>query len=231
MNTPAGQYRGCSTYTDFRELLDKEKDIDALYIMTPEHLHGTIALAAMNQGKHVIQHKTLANVLYEAQALPRHGEEDRPGHADVLLGRPRLDRDDARVDRGRRDRRRARGAQLVVASRLAAGDDGAAEGASRPCRKGLDWDLWLGPVPQRPYHPAYTHAVFRGWYDFGSGALGDMGNYSFFQIWKILKLGTPTTVEATASQYWAIIDNLWNKQVNHGRLPAGLHDPLRVPRP
>src|SRR4030042_1013863 len=54
-----------------------------------------------------------------------------------------------------------------------------------PVPEGLDWDLWLGPVPQRPYHPAYTQAVFRGWRDFGSGALGDMGKYSLFQIWRI----------------------------------------------
>ncbi len=76
------------------------------------------------------------------------------------------------------------------------------------------WDLWLGPVPDRPYHPAYTHAVFRGWYDFGTGALGDMGHYSFHQIFKVLKLGSPTSVEAGRSQYWAIEDFTWHKKVN-----------------
>jgi hypothetical protein len=70
-----------------------------------------------------------------------------------------------------------------------------------------------------PYHPAYTPVVFRGWYDFGSGALGDMGNYSFFQVWKILKLGTPAAVEASRSVYWAIIDHLWKKQVSPVAFP------------
>jgi hypothetical protein len=218
MNSPAGQSRGCSAHTDFRELLDKEKDVDALYIMTPEHLHASIAVAAMNRGKHVIQHKTLANVLYEA----------------------RLSRDTARKTGAATHMfcSAGIGSTATIAEWLAAGAIGEVrevhnwssrpvwpQGATElpkdkpPVPQGLDWDLWLGPVPQRPYHPSYTHAVFRGWCDFGSGALGDMGNYSFFQIWKILKLGAPTTVEATASQYWAIIDNLWLKQVNNVSFP------------
>ena len=88
-----------------------------------------------------------------------------------------------------------------------------------PVPDGLDWDLWLGPVPHRPYSPAYTNAVFRGWYDFGTGALGDMGHYSFFQIFKILKLGSPLTVEASRSQYWKIDDLLWKKQTNSVSYP------------
>jgi hypothetical protein len=77
---------------------------------------------------------------------------------------------------------------------------------------GLDWDLWLGPVPHRPYSHHYTNAVFRGWYDFGTGALGDMGHYAFYQIFKILKLGYPLTVEASRSAYWKIDQYLWVKQ-------------------
>ena len=120
-----------------------------------------------------------------------------------------------------------------------------------PVPEGLDWDLWLGPVPHRPYHPAYTNAVFRGWYDFGTGALGDMGHYSFFQIFKILKLGSPLSVEASRSQYWRIDDLLWKKQVNavsypqaslirwefperQGLVPVALHwydGGLRPPKP
>jgi predicted dehydrogenase len=88
-----------------------------------------------------------------------------------------------------------------------------------PVPEGLDWDLWLGPVPHRPYHPAYTNAVFRGWYDFGTGALGDMGHYSFYQIFRILKLASPTTVEASRSQYWRIDDLLWKKQTNSVSYP------------
>jgi hypothetical protein len=88
-----------------------------------------------------------------------------------------------------------------------------------PVPDGLDWDSVARPVPHRPYHPAYTNAVFRGWYDFGTGALGDMGHYSFFQIFKILKLGSPLSVEASRSQYWRIDDLLWKKQVNTVSFP------------
>ncbi len=85
--------------------------------------------------------------------------------------------------------------------------------------EGFDWNLWLGPAAPRPYHPAYTHAVFRGWYDFGTGALGDMGHYSFHQIFEILKLGSPQTVEATRSQYWSIKDYGSRKEINRLSYP------------
>ena len=83
-----------------------------------------------------------------------------------------------------------------------------------PVPDGFNWDLWLGPAEYRHYHPAYTHAVFRGWYDFGTGALGDMGHYSFYQIWKILKLGSPLNVEASRSEYWSIEDGHWYQHIN-----------------
>lgn len=79
--------------------------------------------------------------------------------------------------------------------------------------------MWLGPAAHRPYHPAYTHAVFRGWYDFGTGALGDMGHYSFYQIFTMLKLGSPRSVEAARSQYWKIENCGWQKQTNRLSYP------------
>jgi predicted dehydrogenase len=88
-----------------------------------------------------------------------------------------------------------------------------------PVPDGLKWDLWPGPAAERPYHPAYTHAVFRGWYDFGTGALGDMGHYSFHQIFEILDLGSCVTVEATREQFWKIDGFTWHKQVNRVSYP------------
>ncbi len=204
---------GCNAYEDFREMLAKEKDLDAVYIMTPDHLHATVALAAMKEGKHVITHKPMGNVLREAQLVAAAARETGVGtHMFCSAGVKST-------------------AQLC---------EWIWNGAIGPVRevhnwstrpfwpqgmtsfptdtpkvpKGLDWDLWLGPVPHRPYNPAYTNAVFRGWYDFGTGALGDMGHYSFFQIFKILKLGAPLTVEASRSQYWKIDNLLWVKQAN-----------------
>jgi predicted dehydrogenase len=203
----------CRAYRDVRELLASEKELDAVYIMTPEHLHGVIAVRAMRAGKHVITHKPISNVFEEV----------------------RLARDTARQT--------GRVAQLFCAAGVHSTPlihewlqtgvighvrevhnwssrpfwpQGMTERPSGtpPIPDGFEWDLWLGPAAERPYHPAYTHAVFRGWYDFGTGALGDMGHYSWRQVFDLLKLGSPLTVEASRSQYWAIQDSNWRKQVN-----------------
>jgi predicted dehydrogenase len=71
---------------------------------------------------------------------------------------------------------------------------------TQPVPEGLDWDLWLGPAPERPFHRAYLPFVWRGWYDFGGGALGDMGCYSFDTIFRVLKLRAPTSVEASSTE-------------------------------
>jgi predicted dehydrogenase len=214
----SGHPGGCRAYSDFRDMLEKEKDLDAVYIMTPEHLHGTIAVRAMRQKKHVITHKPMANVLYEAR-LARDTAE-KSGVATHLFC----------------------AADKATTPLLCEWIWGGAIGPVRevhnwstrpfwpqgmtelpsdgpPVPEGFDWDLWLGPVPHRPYHPAYTHAVFRGWYDFGTGALGDMGHYSFSQIFRILKLGIPSSVEASRSQYWTIKDYQWHKEVNRVSYP------------
>ena len=181
--------------------------------MTPDHLHATIALAAMKAGKHVIVHKPLGNVLHESRLVVQAARET--GAATHMFCSAGLE------------------STAQITEWIEAGAIGPVRevhnwssrpfwpqgmtslpAESVPVPDGLDWDLWLGPVPHRPFHPAYTNAVFRGWYDFGTGALGDMGHYSFFQVFKILKLGAPLTVEASRSQSWKIDDLLWKKQVN-----------------
>jgi len=204
---------GCRAYADFRELLASERDLDAVYVMTPDHLHAPIALAAMGKGKHVISHKPLANVLHESRLVVQKARET--GAATHMFCAAGLE------------------STATLTEWLAAGAIGPVRevhnwstrpywpqgmtslpSETPPVPEGLDWELWLGPVPHRPYHPAYTHAVFRGWYDFGTGALGDMGHYSFFQLFRMLKLDRPTSVEASRSQYWRIDDLLWKRQPN-----------------
>jgi len=204
---------GCRAYADFREMLAQEEDLDAVYVMAPDHLHASVALAAMRAGKHVITHKPLSNVLHEAHLVVQAARES--GAATHLF---------CAADQE---------STPTIAEWIAAGAIGPVREvhnwSTRPfwpqgmtslptetpkVPEGLDWDLWLGPVPHRAYHPAYTNAVFRGWYDFGTGALGDMGHYSFYQIFRILKLGSPLTVEASRSQYWRIDDLLWKRQAN-----------------
>jgi predicted dehydrogenase len=209
----SGQFNSCHAYTDFRELLEKEKDLDAVYIMTPEHLHAVIAVRAMREGKHVVTHKPISNVLNEVRVARDTARET--GVATQLFCAAGM------------------GSTPTIAEWIASGVIGPVREvhnwSSRPfwpqgmtsrptdtplVPEGLDWDLWLGPAAQVPYSPAYAPVVFRGWYDFGTGALGDMGHYSFHQIFRILKLGSPVSVEASRSQYWAIRDFTWHKQIN-----------------
>jgi hypothetical protein len=213
-----GQSSLCRAYLDFREMLAQEKDLDAVYIMTPEHLHGVIAVRAMQLGKHVITHKPISNVLQEVRVARDVARET--GVATQLFC--------------------AAGMTSTPSLRewIASGVIGPVREvhnwSSRPfwpqgmtarptetpsVPEGFDWNLWLGPASERPYHPAYTHAVFRGWYDFGTGALGDMGHYSFHQIFEILQLGSPLAVEASRSQYWKIEDYGWRKEVNRVSYP------------
>ena len=207
------QYRGCAAYSDFRELLDSEQNLDALYIMTPDHLHTTVALAAMKKGKHAITHKALSNVLHEIElATDMAAQTKCATHMFCAAGNKTTPMLCEWIWNG------AIGPVREVHnwSTRPFWPQGMTHLPEEKARvpKGMDWDLWLGPVPDRPYHPSYTHAVFRGWYDFGAGALGDMGHYSFYQIFQILKLSTPKTVEASRSQYWEIIGNRWDKQEN-----------------
>jgi hypothetical protein len=90
--------------------------------------------------------------------------------------------------------------------------------ASQPVPEGLNWDLWLGPAPERPFHHAYLPFVWRGWYDFGCGALGDMGCYSFDTIFRALKLGAPTSVEASGTERYA--ETFPRASVLHFNFPA-----------
>jgi len=211
--TKSGKSGDCRAYADFRELLDKEKDLDGVYIMTPDHLHGTIAIRAMRAGKHVITHKPMANVLTEARlARDTARETGVATHLFCSAGQASTPQLCEWVWGG------AIGPVREVHNWSTRpfwpqGMTGLPSD-SPPVPDGMDWDLWLGPVPHRPYHPSYTHSVFRGWYDFGTGALGDMGHYSFHPIFRILKLGPPATVEATRSQSWSMRDYTWHKDVN-----------------
>ena len=187
-NMPSGQYKGCASYEDFRELLENEKDLDAIKIMTPDHLHATIALAAMNKGKHVITHKPIANRMDEGRKVIETARKTKvKTHLQAWSDRP---------------------AQALMLKWV---NDGAIgelkeihnwsyrpvwpQWTSNPMDTpkipdGFNWDLWLGPVPERPYHPNYTHNVFRGWYDFGGGSMADMGHYSLFPLFRTFGIET-----------------------------------------
>ncbi len=201
----------CRAYADVRELLAKESGLDAVYIMTPDHLHGVIATRAMRRGLHVITHKPLSNVLSEVRAVRDIARETGAAtHLFCAAGQAETPAIREWIDAG------VIGAVGEVHnwSTRPFWPQGMTEPptGTPPVPEGFDWDLWLGPAANRPYHPAYTHTVFRGWTDFGTGALGDMGHYSFHQIFEVLNLGSPATVEATRSQVWRMEGYRWRRQ-------------------
>lgn len=197
---PSGQYRACRAYRDYRELLERE-DVDAVMIATPDHTHAVITLAALERGKHVYCEKPLTYSVFEARQV---AEAARRAGVATQMG-----------NQGQADE-----SARVVAEMLADGAIGPVhevqvwsparfwnwpEGEGRPAGQppvpaGLDWDLWLGPAPSRPYHPAYHPWTWRNWWDFGTGLLGDLGAHKLSTVFKALQLEHPLTVEASSTK-------------------------------
>jgi len=194
----SGQYHGCAAYNDFRELLEKQKDVDAVVVCTTDNLHAAVSAAAMKKGKHVFCQKPLTHTIYEARRIAEIARETGVA-TQIAVGN------------------QASEATRQLCEWIWDGAIGPVrevknwssrpfwpQGIERPKEtepvpEGLDWDLWLGPAPQRAFHHAYLPFVWRGWADFGCGALGDMGSYSFDTIFRVLKLDAPVSVEASSS--------------------------------
>ena len=224
----AGVFAKANHYTDFREMLAKQPDIDAVLVATPDHNHAVVASAAMKAGKHVYVQKPLTYSVYEARHLARLARENprlatqmgnqghsREGTRRVVewiqagaIGNVR----EVHIYTDRPARFWAQGLPRPVAPAnpavKARGDIGwvnnalaqslATQGAPLP--EGLRWDLYLGPVAEDiPYHPVYHPFTWRGWVDFGVGALGDMGAHLIDQAYWSLNLTQPTSIEATSS--------------------------------
>ena len=226
----ARSFKACRAYADFRELLDKEKDLDAVKIMTPDHLHATIAIAAMKKGKHVLVHKPLANRMHEGRLVVETARQTKVATHLLAYGAGAGNAADCRADQG--------GGHRPACGKSTTGRTGRCGRNTRrfpadrpPVPKGFDWDLWLGPALDRPYHPHYTHTVFRGWYDFGGGSMADMGIYSLWPVFTALDLGVPQSAEAWATHTCSIIDNVSRADTERFLLPDRLHHSLQVRRP
>jgi hypothetical protein len=203
---PSGSYRGCASYADFRELFEKEKDLDSVKIMTPDHLHGIISLAAIKRGKHVIVHKPIANRLKEAKlvidAVRAKGVAthfmpwDSNGSMDQVMAWIK----DGSIGTLREIHNCTNRPVWPQYPTLPAD--------APPVPAGFDWNLWLGPEAERAYHPNYTHMVFRGWYDFGGGSMADMGHYSLWTVFNALDLVGPTSVDPMLSHTCAFRDTV-----------------------
>jgi len=190
-------FKGVSTYADFRELLDKEKDLNAVKVMTPDHLHATICIAAMKKGKHAIVHKPIANRLKEAKLVIDTARETRVAtHFMPWDSNGNMEPVMAWIKEG------AIGTLREVhnwTNRPVWPQYATIPTDTPPVPPGFDWNLWLGPEAERPYHPNYTHMVFRGWYDFGGGSMADMGHYSLWTVFNALELSGPTSIDPMLS--------------------------------
>jgi predicted dehydrogenase len=174
-------------------MLDAEQTIDGEMVSTPDHNHASVSIAAMRRGKHVYCEKPLARSIHEARVMARVAAEmgvatqmGTQGHA---YEGTRLAVEAIRAGAIGEVR------ELHVWTDRPAG--WWAQGVARPTEAqpvppGLDWDVWLGPAPERPYHEAYVPFKWRGFWDFGTGAIGDMGIHNLDTAYWALGLGLPT---------------------------------------
>jgi len=174
MERPAKRWPQAPTYRDFRKMLEQQKDLDAVVVATPDHTHAVAAMAAIQLGKHIYCEKPFTHDIYEARKVAQAAQDAKvvtqlgnQGHSgegirltcewiwDGAIGE--VERVEVWTNRGGSDRDRSKETPFIPAE--------------------LDWVLWLGTAPFRPYHSAYHPERWRNWWDFGTGPLGDMASH------------------------------------------------------
>jgi predicted dehydrogenase len=222
----AKRYSGARTYADYRKMLDKEKDVDAVVVSTPDHLHAFATFAALKRGKHVYCEKPLTHSVWESREVRR-----------ILKGTKLATQMGTQIHAGNNYRRVVEIVQAGVLGAVkevhvwlggkpwSAGDRPKGED---PVPDNLDWNLWIGPAPMRPYvNRAYHPGRWRCWWDFGGGNLGDMGcHYIDLPHWaldlrdpvKVSTEGPPVHPEGAPN--WLIVT--WEFPERKGRAPVKL---------
>ncbi|HVK58627.1 MAG TPA: Gfo/Idh/MocA family oxidoreductase, partial [Candidatus Kapabacteria bacterium] len=193
-------------FKDYRKMLDELKDVDAVIVATPDHHHAFASMHAIQLGKHVYCEKPLTHSVWEAREIAKAAREKKVA---TQMG------NQGQASEGTRQL-----SELVMDNAIGKIHEAHIwtdrpsnglfaeywpQGISRPKETPpipdtLDWDMWLGPAPERPYNPIYAPFRWRGWWDFGTGALGDIGCHSFDPVFRALKPGHPFSVQATSSR-------------------------------
>jgi len=219
------EFPDAARHKDFRQMLEKQKDIEAVTVSTPDHVHAVASIMAMKLGKHVYCQKPLSHSLWEAREMARVAAETKVA---TQMGNQAHAGEPIR-----------RGVELVRAGIVGRvhevhtmtnrpiwpqGMKERPPGQAVPA--GLDWDLWLGPAPERPYNRAYVPFAWRGWWDFGTGALGDMACHIMDMAYWALELGAPESVEAACEGITEESAPLWSTITY--RFPArGANPPVK----
>ena len=195
----AEKFPKASKHHDWRKLLE-QKDIDAVVISTPDHHHALAGVAALKLGLHVFCEKPLAHSVHEARAMQEayhnapvatqmgtqiHATGNYRRVVELIQSKAIGNVHEVHAWCGRKGR-----------------ESGERPSSSPPVPDHLNWDLWLGPAPYRPFHPGYLPGCtkWEQWWDFGNGCLGDMGSHVIDLPYWALDLRRPTTVEAEGSQ-------------------------------
>jgi predicted dehydrogenase len=235
-------------YADYRVLLDKhDNDIDGIVVSTPDHMHACIALEAIKRGKHVYVQKPLARTYQECSVLlaaaKKHGvvtQMGNQGHSgDGLKLWSQMQEEKAFGDI----------LQVNTWSNRPIWPQGMTKlPAPEKAPDNLAWDLWLGPAAKRAYSKEYVPFKWRGWWDFGAGAMGDMACHNMDPAFWIFELGMPNKIKAQASApagitypEWSIIEYTFDHSPVTGKpikltwydgpkrpdMPAGAHESLK----
>jgi predicted dehydrogenase len=215
LNNIAKDFPEAKKFHDFRKMLEKmDKQIDAVTVSTPDHTHAPASVMAMRMGKHVYCQKPLTHSVYEARLMR---ETAAKQHVATQMG-----------NQGTAENGLRRAVEIIRAGVIGPVREAhvwtnrpiwpqapavtARPSETPPVPKHVHWDLFLGPAPYRPYHPAYHPFAWRGWWDFGTGALGDMACHTANMAFMALKLGYPTSVSAESGEInpetypgWAVI--------------------------
>ncbi len=236
-------------YADFRKMLEEEhKNIDAVVVATPDHTHAPAAVMAMKLGKHVYCEKPLTYSVYEARVMretaAKYKVATQMGNQGTAYGGLRRAVEllhagvlgpvrEAHVWTNRPIWPQGTDAILQHAGVKTALHGG---GVAPQVPSGLEWDLWLGPAPLRPYDPCYLPFTWRGWWDYGTGSLGDMACHTMNMPYWGLKLGAPTTIVAEVSELnpetapeWSIIHYQFPARGNLPPLHYTWYDKFKKP--
>lgn len=184
-------------YKNYKKMFDEiGKDIDAVTISTPDHTHAVIAMAAMQMGKHVYVQKPLTHNIYEARMLT---EAARKYKVVSQMGNQGASNPDQKLMMEWFDKGKIGAVHTVyIWTNRPVWPQGIPVPSGKPdMPEGIDWDSWIGPAQWVDYHPGYHPFKWRGWWNFGTGALGDIGCHTIDTPFRVLGLNYPTEVECS----------------------------------